>query len=171
MRIEHYQAQMNRLAENFGAQHYKRERAELIWQEVRNLSDDWMKWTVDQFIGRLRQAPLLDEFCSAAATEKEKTRQKEKTQERQDAEDFWAGTYQPDDVKMICGMITKRLRGEVSDEDYAQFVKHLEYTAEQNEKTKAPKTFAERYGATMPKITNQPGPVFKRLPEETEKLL
>lgn len=83
MRPEHFQAQMNRLAETFGGQHYKRERVELIWREIGSFHDSWLTRTIDRFIGELRQAPLVSEFRDAASQERERQRETQKQQEKE----------------------------------------------------------------------------------------
>lgn len=68
----HFRYQMNRLAETFGANHYKSERVRMIWQAIKDLSDHWLEKTVDSFIGYQRHAPLLEEFSGEISKERER---------------------------------------------------------------------------------------------------
>lgn len=126
MRPDEFQSQMNRLITQFGKTQYSDERTKLIWREVKDFSSPWWERTVDHLLLTSRQAPLQAEFGELIGRERERVWRQEKVQNEKDAKDFFAGTYQPDDVQTICQMITKRLAGGVSDADYANFVKHLE---------------------------------------------
>lgn len=131
-----FQRQMNRLVDQFGKSTYGTERCTLIWREIQDFSGMWWEKTVDKFLLTCRQAPLMDELASEIGAERERLYKQQKKQHEQDAKDFYSGAYQPDDVKTICQYMVKRIMGEVSDEDYAQFLKHLKEAANSNPATK-----------------------------------
>lgn len=71
MTAEHFQVQMNRLANTFGGA-YKTERTQIIWREMGNLPEEAFTRMVDKLIGECRQAPMIQEFREAASSEREK---------------------------------------------------------------------------------------------------
>lgn len=127
----HYQQQMGRMIEVFGKNAYPRERIELIWKELKDFSDPWFTKIIDSFIGNLRLPPLVSEFCLEAAKERERQSDIRKREHKQDAKDFWRGTYQLEEVRDICQKIIQRMEGKTSDEDYQKFKGLLEETAQQ----------------------------------------
>lgn len=66
-----FREQMERLMSCFGERNYNTDRCALIWKECSNLSNEWMIRTVDHFIGNERHAPLMPEFRSEIAKERE----------------------------------------------------------------------------------------------------
>jgi hypothetical protein len=71
MTEEHFQKEMNRLAERFGAQHYKQGFQRLLWKDVKDLSESWFTAILSEFIYCARQAPLGEEFRQKVASERE----------------------------------------------------------------------------------------------------
>lgn len=130
MNIQEFNTQMQRLVSNFGKNSYPDEKARLIWGEVRDFQGSWLQRAVDRFIGDFRQAPLVQDFREAAAKERERSWSLQKKQHEQDAKDFYAGTYQPEEVRVICQFIIKRMQGGVSDEDWRNFITHLNTSAD-----------------------------------------
>jgi len=130
MTSEVFHKHLGRLREQFGKAAYSQTRAELIWREVKQFDAEWWEKTVDKFLLTCRQAPLMDELAQEIGAERERAYKLQKEQHAKDAKDFFAGTYQPEDVKTICQYMVKRILGQVSDEDYAVFVKHLKETAD-----------------------------------------
>jgi hypothetical protein len=84
---------------------------------------------VDKFLLTCRQPPLMGELSEEIGEERERLYKIQKRQQERDAKDFYSGMYQPDDVKTMCQYMVKRITGGVSDEDFEQFVKHLNYAA------------------------------------------
>lgn len=68
----HFDKQIDRLRETFGAQHYRDERVGLIIVEVRDMADEWMTRACNLFIGEFRQAPLLPDFRAEKSKEMER---------------------------------------------------------------------------------------------------
>lgn len=111
MNIGEFNAQMKRLSDTFGAQHFKQERLNLIFQHVRDFSQDWLRLTVDGFIASSRYAPLPGEFADAASAERERRWQEQKSRSKQEAAEFWSGQhYDTDDRRMIFDAIIKRMK-------------------------------------------------------------
>lgn len=118
---------MGRLERQFGK--FGTERCTLLWREVSEFSNEWFSQVIDEFIGTLRQMPLLTEFRDQISLERERLRRIEKAKERQDARDFWEGTYHPEEVKNIAETIRKRLQGQVTEDEFSQFLRMLDYGA------------------------------------------
>jgi hypothetical protein len=130
MTHQEFDHHMNRLKDCFGDRSYSDERTKRIWREVRDFDSNWFEKIVDRFIGQERQPPILPQFQEETSIERERLWKIEKEQHARDAKEFFQGMYQPDDVRTICQFIVKRITGGVSDEDYANFVKHLKETAD-----------------------------------------
>jgi hypothetical protein len=124
MNIQHFQAQVNRLAETFGAQYYKRERVEILWKSAKDLSDEWFSAVVDNFIGNMRQAPLMPEFQAEIGKERDRLWQQTKQQERREAKAFMS-VYAAEDLQGICANIRKRVAGDMANSDFDSFVELL----------------------------------------------
>jgi hypothetical protein len=58
----HFQREVERLCERFGAQHYKPGFQKLLWKDVRDLPNSWFSYVISEFIYCSRQAPLGDDF-------------------------------------------------------------------------------------------------------------
>lgn len=123
MNQSHFQSQMNRLAETYGAMQYKRERIELIWREVKDFEDRWLEGVVDEFIGTCRQAPLLPEFREKSSIERERLYQIEKAKNRVESERAFNRLFDNEIIASICKTIGDRARGNVEDKVYADFVR------------------------------------------------
>lgn len=121
MEFNFFKGQMNRLTETFGNMHYKEERIKLIWKEVQDLSSTWMIKSVDEFIGNLRQAPLMTEFREQIAKERERLHDIKKREHQQEAKEFTAA-FEGEDFKTVLGQIKRRIQGNMSDEDFKCFV-------------------------------------------------
>lgn len=123
MTEQQFQTQLNRLTENFGKTAYGTERARLIWREVQHFDAHWFANQVDEWIGNLRQAPLLEEIRKACSIERERAREREKKQHAQEAEDWMSGQVFDDEIKReICQMINKRMMKLVDDDTWNKFV-------------------------------------------------
>lgn len=146
MRPDQFQNQLGRLVEQFGKASYGTERSRILWQEVQGLEERWFSVVVDRFLGESRQAPLLPDFREEILRERERLWRIEKDKNSQDAKDFFNSSYQADDVKTLCEMITKRLRGGVSDTDYKNFESMLDNVASNNPKTQGEKLLCKRCG-------------------------
>lgn len=51
---------------------YNKDRGDLIWREVQQLSDEWMVRTVDLFIGEYERPPLMPQFREQISKERER---------------------------------------------------------------------------------------------------
>lgn len=120
-----FQAQINRLAETFGKNHYGNERVRLLWSDVQDYSGDWLKRVVDAMITGHRQAPLPSDFGEAISYERERQWRREKEANEKDAKAFWQGTYQPDEVRFITGAIRRRISGGMPDTEWESFMSAL----------------------------------------------
>lgn len=110
MNIAEFNAQMKRLSDTFGAQHFKQERLNLIYGHVGTFSTDLLKRTVDDLIANSRYAPLPAEFAEVASAERERRWRDEKARSRQEASEFWSGQhYNTEDRKIIFDTIIKRM--------------------------------------------------------------
>jgi len=123
-----FDSQMVRLVKTFGKAAYADERCFILWQEVKDMPASWFIRTVNEFIGSYRQAPLLAEFREAVAKGREKVYEIQKRQHKQDAHGFMQGDTFPnnEEIQYRCEMIRRRLKGGVSDAEYAEFIEQLE---------------------------------------------
>lgn len=119
-----FQTQMNRLAETFGGQHYKRERVDLLWRELAQFSDSWLIRIVDKFIGECRMAPLLAEFREEASKERERSHSIEKQRHAQEAKEFMSRLPETE-MRQICKEIRRLSTGCMSDGDKSNFFESL----------------------------------------------
>jgi hypothetical protein len=126
MTPEHFGAQMNRLSETFGKTAFNRERSQLIWVAVKDLTPDWFKSVVDNMIGTLRQAPLVPDFVEAARFERNRIYEEQKRSESRISFDQLVSNFTRDDERMMAQTIVKRLRGEVPDNEWDSFLKMLD---------------------------------------------
>lgn len=126
-----FQRQMERLAETFGAAHYRHERIEIIWREVKDLPDAWFTKTVDKFIGECATAPLMPKFREEIANERERNWNSVKEQERKETQQFLRDSYSNEEKQTICEMIRRigRGNGEVEELDKKNFISMLENAA------------------------------------------
>ena len=86
---------------------------------------DWWERFVDRALGECTQAPLMPAIREAMSIERERMRQRERSQERQDAEDFWSGRLMPEEKKQIVQTIKRRIMGQISNADYEAFMRVL----------------------------------------------
>src|SRR3990172_3953910 len=57
-----YQKQISRLAEAFGDKHMTSEKARVLWESIKTMSDQWFSETVTKFIANSRYSPLPLDF-------------------------------------------------------------------------------------------------------------
>lgn len=67
----HFQKEMSRLSERFGAQHYKQAFLRILWRDVKDLSEPWFTGIISEFIYCSRQAPLGEEFRDKVSRERD----------------------------------------------------------------------------------------------------
>ena len=101
MTQEAFQKQMNRLADTFGAQHYKPERLKIFWREMCALSDEWLERVVDRFIGYLRFPALLSEFSEEISRERERLWTIEKKRSQKEADRALSECYCSEKVSTV----------------------------------------------------------------------
>jgi len=114
---------MGRLIEQFGKTAYSIERTKLIFQEVQDLDAEWFHRLVDRFIGECRVAPIMTEFRTEIAREKERKYLRSKDQNSREAKEFMSGMRLGDDERsVIVRTIIERAKGRVPDEDWECFM-------------------------------------------------
>jgi hypothetical protein len=124
MTRDHFQAQMNRLSTRWRGT-YVDELVGILWREVSTVENADFTTMIDELIGSSRQAPLVPEFREHASRARERQWQRDKRTHEQDAVAFTEGTYQPDDVRLLCQYVIRRMNKLVADADWASFVEHL----------------------------------------------
>jgi hypothetical protein len=134
---QEFQVQLERLKNEYGQKVYSTERCALIWREVRDFSGEWLRRTIDEFIGESLQPPLLPKFREMLSKERERLECIRKAENRAVAKDFFNSNLQTEEISTITDFIVKRMSGGVSDQDYNTFVKHLENYANVNSRLKA----------------------------------
>lgn len=125
-----FDTQINRLKDVFGDRHYPDERVKLLWRAVSDYPGKWFSKTVDKFIGECRQPPLLPEFRTEVAIERERSWGKEKEVHAKDAKQFMQ-RFDDQIRSSICKTIRDRIQGKVDDETYTNFVDGITRLAEQ----------------------------------------
>lgn len=125
MTYSEFDIEMSRLRKTFAATAYGEERTKLIWQEVSWLPIATFRKMVDIFIGSFKSAPLIPDFRDMMAKVRAEAYEANRVQHKKDADDFWAGTYHTDDIKVIVGTIKRRLLGQCSDEEWASHMATL----------------------------------------------
>ena len=135
MRENEFQSQIERIERQFGK--YGTERCAILWREVKDFSGEWFSRVVDGLIAGSRQIPIPADFYEEIAKERDRRWKAEKEAHAKDAKDFYEGTaYQPEDEKTFCQYIGKRLRGNVTNQDFETFQKHLKEMARMTTKAK-----------------------------------
>lgn len=86
MTEQEFQTQMVRLSNCYGKAAYNNERSALIWKEVRDFPAHVFRTMVDNFIGNLRQAPLLPEVREAISRYRESSWAIEKNMHKQESQ-------------------------------------------------------------------------------------
>lgn len=120
MKLEFFTEQMKRLENTFGAKCYSHERVRLIWDRVNDLSDQWMKSAVNQFLANSKFAPLPADFFELVQVEKNKNY----TTEPQGKE--VESIFSPDEIKEILSVIKGIGTGKVSKIDAEMYAKNLD---------------------------------------------
>ncbi len=123
-----FRAQMDRLIKAFEPKAYPSERINVFWGYLKHMPAEWWQRTVTQLIAECSRPPLMKEIQEHINHFEDAKRQKEKTSERIGAEQFWNGTFYPEDEAMMIKTMQKRIRGEISDEDYKIFIDSLNQT-------------------------------------------
>lgn len=119
-----FKQQVDRLNAQFrGA--FSEEKAALLWKEVSNLSDDWMRVTTDKFIGESRYSPTLKEFREELSFAREKRWDRDKEKNRLESEGFMQQIFDKDMVASICKTIGDRLEHKVTDQVFEQFTRGI----------------------------------------------
>ena len=126
MTVSEFNTQMKRLADTFGSSQMQQERLSLIFQKVRFFTEEWFKYVVDQLLRSSRAAPLPADFDSFISSERERTWIKEKRDRANEANTFWSGAENPEDVKMKMDAIKARVRGELTDAEWETFMSLIE---------------------------------------------
>lgn len=132
-----FNEQIIRLRGCFGDRAYPDDRAKVIWDEVKFLNNDWLKKTVDKFIGELRQAPLLIEFREAASRERNLRHAVDKGEYSQGAQEFFSGSMHPEETKSLFAAVVSRLNGTLSQEkwdEHKEIVKNMVASSSQKKR-------------------------------------
>lgn len=136
---EAFNEQCEKLKANYADDKFPAAKCALIWEELKDFSPKQIRnicWIV---MGENTYAPNVNAFREKASMLREKIRQWERQQEKQDAHDFWAGTYHDDDVKKIVATIKDRIEGRCDDATWAEFQKFIGYHANGTEPVKCKK--------------------------------
>lgn len=121
MKIEEFNAQVRRLSETFGAQHYKQERLTLLWREVKDFEAHWLEHVVDGMISSSKYAPLPADFYDAVSAERERRWKTEKEQHSREIKNFMRATFPADDQRSIIQGIIKRITKKMPDDEWGRF--------------------------------------------------
>ncbi len=122
MNSNHFEKQIGRLIDVYGAKCFPRERVSLVWDKVRFMTDHWMAATVSNFIEYEQYAPIGSKWDDALANAREKKWGQEKETSQKETE-LATSPYSGEDLGMICGQIVERVQGKMRDEGFACFQK------------------------------------------------
>jgi hypothetical protein len=62
MKPSKFKSEMDVIKRNFENGNYTKDRIQLIWEAVRDMSDDWMERTVRHFVGNSLRPPVVSDF-------------------------------------------------------------------------------------------------------------
>lgn len=136
---ETFLEEIKKIKANYGEQHFSDQMASMIWGELKDFSPKQIRSVFAIAIKENEFAPKMNVFYDLASRLREKIRQFDREQERQDAKDFWAGTYHTEDVKMIVRTIKDRMEGKCDDNTWREFQQLLKTTADHSEPVKCKK--------------------------------
>jgi hypothetical protein len=139
MTEQQFQNQINRLANTFGKNIYSTERCKIMWDELGHFSAEWFTKIVGEFIGTLRQAPLMNDFREVAALERERMWTIEKKQHASEANQAMKCLFGASDIAWMCKTIRVRVNGDMSDSDFSNFIRAIENTPKVGELKCCPK--------------------------------
>jgi len=125
MTFAEFEIGMRRLSAQFGKAAYGDERTRLIFAAVREFSAAWWNRTVDRFVAEFRIPPLMPEIRIEIAAERERMIERKRVEDRQAAEDFWSGKFLSEEKTVIVETIKRRMANQLSDAEWAQFLKLL----------------------------------------------
>jgi hypothetical protein len=128
-----FKEEMNKLKANYGQDKFPSALTSMIWDELKEFSPKQIRSICDFVTRSYEGTPRINAFRNGASMLREKIRQFEREQQRQEAKDFWEGTYHPNEVKAIVQTIKLRLEGKVTDDEYKQFQEMLLSSSEMNE--------------------------------------
>lgn len=120
-----FQESIYRMRANYGADKFNQEKCDLIWEELKPFSPKQIRNLCDVVMGDNTYAPNINSFREKAALLREKIRAWEREQERNEAKNFWEGTYLPSDVKMVVQTIRDRIEGACPDPTWLEFQEFL----------------------------------------------
>lgn len=130
MKSDLFKQQVDRLNAQFNRA-FSEEKTALLWREVSEMSDDWMRITVDKFIGDCRYAPMLKEFREEVAVSRERLHERQKERNRVESESAMRQIFDGPMITSICKTITDRMRGGVTDQTFEQFTRGIAQLAHQ----------------------------------------
>ena len=110
--------QIDRLRNQFGVRAYGNEKIELIWQEVRNISDANLKNIIDDFIADAKFSPTRKDFMMAIGEKRIQVYEKEKKNYADEARKLTPENYKSG-MKVLGGI----LNGQYSPEQINSWVK------------------------------------------------
>jgi hypothetical protein len=139
MELAKFLKQTKKLQIVYGEQTYPQARIDILWNEVKDMSDEWFEKTVTELVGTSRVPPFLVEFRTAMSIERERIHAKEKEQNARDARIFWGSSYTGQDINTIIGFIKKRViePDSIPEQDWNNFVGQLKYMADESKFNKA----------------------------------
>lgn len=131
-----FQVQMERMQGTWGAQHYREERAALLWRAFQGVSDGAFTAAVDRLIANSRAAPMLQDIEKAV-----QQAQLEETQQRnRDAGGIYGvvqeaalanHTADKEFVKACVGHLRKKLTGGLKPGQFEEGCQALDTVAKQ----------------------------------------
>lgn len=78
MNTVHFQNQVTRLMDCYGNKAFPKERCQLLWNKVKDLPDEWMTRTVDNFIAYQDKPPLQGDWDERIQKEQNKAHEARK---------------------------------------------------------------------------------------------
>ncbi len=120
-----FQCQINRLKICYGEKYYNEEVIKLLWREVGTLDYKWFESLVDEMIASSKFAPTVSDFREQVLLTREKQWAAAKQRARIESKEFWSSTFHPDEMKFMFGEIKRKIMGQISDEDWNNFLKLL----------------------------------------------
>lgn len=126
MNYSKFNEQITRLRSVYGENNFQKEQLRMIWEEVKDFTDEWFKKTVNLMISTMHHAPKVVDFHDQALIERERLGVLEKQERRREAEEFFKSTHHPENQRWMFQTIIKRMNNDLSEEEWQKFTRVIE---------------------------------------------
>lgn len=125
MTLKHFSLQIQRLKNAFGEKSYVDEKTQLIWQVVKDLSEEWFSKSISNLIANSRHAPLPVDIMELARIEKNMPIRFPTAKEITPIE---GSVFSKEEISEIFSMMQKRIKKQISAQElgaYGQMIQSV----------------------------------------------